>query len=151
MTAEELKECQDHYWINGDDIDRTITEEDIFHKWVVTRIPGLIVNREGDRHNDRHYIRFMPDGTVEGKYDNARFKGTYTCKYDAPDEMQMPTLGWETRFKVEITPDADGGSWPGCFRNFDQGVYAIIYNACHLAILSQGENDPYQFIRGFDD
>ena len=50
-----------------------------------------------------------------------------------------------------VTPDADGGSWPGCFRNFDQGVYAIIYNACHLAILSQGENDPYQFIRGFDD
>lgn len=151
MTAEELKAHQEKYWVNGDDINREMTEEDLCHKWVVTRIPGLIVNREGDRHNDRHYIRFMPDGTVEGKYDNAHFKGTYTCKYDAPDEMQMPTLGWETRFKVEITPDADGGSWPGCFRNFDQGVYAIIRNACYLAILTQGENDPYQFIRGFDD
>ena len=149
MSAEELKECQDHYWINGDDIDRTITEEDIFHKWVVTQCPGLIINREGDRSNDRHYIRFMPDGTVEGKYDNTHFKGTYTCELVHTDTPSF--RGEENSLKIQITPDADGGQWPGCFKDFDQGLTGYIIYGSHLTITIPPDDFTWQFVRGYDE
>ena len=149
MSAEELKECQDHYWINGDDIDRTMTEEDICHKWVATRIPGIIVNSEGDRHNDRHYIRFMPDGTVEGKYDDAHFKGTYTCELSHDTTPYIGQLA--NSFKIQITPDADGGAWPGCFKDFDQGIMGIIIHGSQLTIVIPPDDFTCQFIRGYDE
>ena len=149
MTAEELKECQERYWVNGDDIYRTMTEEDICHKWVATRIPGIIVNSEGDRSNDRHYIRFMPDGTVEGKYDNAHFKGTYTCEPSHDITAYIGSLG--NSFNIQITPDADGGAWPGCFKNYDQGITGIIYHGSQLIIVLPPDNFTCQFIRGYDD
>lgn len=149
MTAEELKTRQERYWVNGDDIYRTMTEEDICHKWVATRIPGIIVNSEGDRSNDRHYIRFMPDGTVEGKYDNAHFKGTYTCEPSHDITAYIGSLG--NSFNIQITPDADGGAWPGCFKNYDQGITGIIYHGSQLIIVLPPDNFTCQFIRGYDD
>ena len=149
MTAEELKAHQEKYWVNGDDIDRTITEEDIFHKWVVTQCPGLIINREGDRSNDRHYIRFMPDGTVEGKYDNTHFKGTYTCELVHTDTPSF--RGEENSLKIQITPDADGGQWPGCFKDFDQGLTGYIIYGSHLTITIPPDDFTWQFVRGYDE
>ena len=150
MTANELKATKRSYWINGDDIECDLTTEDICHKWVLQKVDGYPWKTTEDTYEQRcdntHYIRFLPDGTIEGHSDNIDFRGTYKLS----GEVYHVHNGIHHVIAISITPDANGGEWPDMFENLpDVEQLDLQYGAYYLSL--GGEYVGYFFIRSIED
>ena len=148
MSASELQDTKHKYWINGDDLERDLTPKDICHKWILrffndetwstsTRIHEI-------RSSNKYYIRFLPDGTIEGNCDGVGFRGSYKLT----SEM-LNTASFFYNVSIQITPDENGGEWPNIF-----SILPITNNLsldrCAYINLS-GENNFFTFIRATED
>lgn len=150
MNANELKATKRSYWINGDDIERDLTTEDICHKWVLQKVDGYPWKTTEDTYEQRcdntHYIRFLPDGTIEGHSDNIDFRGTYKLS----GEVYHVHNGINHVIAISITPDENGGEWPDMFENLpDVEQLDLQYGAYYLSL--GGEYVGYFFIRSIED
>lgn len=150
MTANELQATKRSYWINGDDIERDLTTEDICHKWVLQKAYGYPWNPSENiyeqRSDNTHYIRFLPNGTIEGHSDNIDFRGTYKLS----GEVYHVHNGIHHVIAISITPDENGGEWPEMFENLpDVEDLNLQYGAYYLSL--GGGYVGYLFIRAIED
>ena len=148
MSASELQDTKHKYWINGDDLERDMTPKDICHKWILRDFNGNFWNRSAKiyekRSNDQYYIRFLPDGTIDGNCDGTGFRGTYQLK----SEMRQNAL-FLYATEIQITPDENGGEWPNIFRNLPIVDHLNIEYGAYLNL--SGKNNNFTFIRATED
>ena len=155
MSADELLDTKHKYWINGDDLERDMTPNDLCHKWILTYFdsnslfhPSYSIYQK--RKSDQNYIRFWPDGTIEGRSDETEFRGTYkwTSEMQCPDDS-----GIFFYIDISITPDENGGEWPELFKYMLEVERVSIQYGYYINLLCDlnGHDHHYTFIRGFDD
>ena len=149
MSANELQNTKRNYWVNGDDVDRALTTEDICHKWVLQKADGYSWIPSEDiyeqRKSDQYYIRFLPNGTIEGRSDYIDFRGTYKLSGD----MYHVHNGIHHVIEISITPDENGGEWPDMFENLPNTEMLDLQYGAYLSL--GGLCVGYLFIRAIED
>ena len=80
LSDSEVEALWENYWVNGNDLRREMTREDLMHKWVLTSYSDNLHiwhKVTTDRKDDRYYLRFHSDGTFEGMADGKSISGTF--------------------------------------------------------------------------
>lgn len=148
MSANELQETKHKYWINGDDVDRDMTPKDICHKWILQKVNGEMCDTSSDiyemRSNDQYYLRFLPDGTVDGSYNGANFRGTYKLTI-----KMRKTAAFIYSANIQITPDENGEEWPDIFNLLPRAEGLTLKYGAYLSL--GGDIVGYSFIRAIED
>ena len=96
------------------------------------------------RRNDKRYIRFKLDGSVEGEYDGIAIKGTYEY-VSSPHALEY----WIDFGDIKIIPEA-GAVWTGGFLLLSRVNFFTLYGNSFLEF---GADVPtnFKFIRGIDE
>ena len=83
MTDEELQKTRDTYWINCNDLSRSMTREDLIHKWALILYTNnhYSTHVSDDRNSNKAYIQFFDDGTVTVKDGIITRNGTFDIQF----------------------------------------------------------------------